>query len=90
MNISKRILISFLLMACCMICNAQITPPKQIDTLIITSLRYNEVDIEREDWPFKEIYKSKTDFKIGDSRYNIVEVNKWRKTSHYSIIEAGK
>lgn len=90
MKISKRILISFLLMACCMICNAQITPPKQIDTLIITSLRYNEVDIEREDWPFKEIYKSKTDFRIGDSRYNIVEVNKWRKTSHYSIIEAGK
>lgn len=90
MNVKKRILIGLLLLAYCAICNAQITPPKQIDTLIITSMRYNEADIEREDWPFEAIYKSKSDFKIGDKTYNIVEVNKWKKTSHYSIIEAHK
>ena len=90
MNVSKRILISFLMLVCGIVCHGQITPPKQIDTLIITSMRHNEVDIERKDWPFDAIYKSKTDFKIGEKRYNVVEVNKWKKTSHYSIIEAGK
>lgn len=90
MNVTKRILISVLMLAYCMISNAQITPPKQIDTLIITSMRYNEVDVERQDWPFDVIYKSKSDFKIGEKTYRIIEVNKWKKTSHYSIAEARK
>lgn len=90
MNATKRLLVCLILLASGFIGHAQINPPKQIDTLCITAMRYNEADVEKDDWPFREIYKSKTDFKIGNQTFYIMEVNKWRKTSHYSIVEKGK
>lgn len=86
----KRILIGLIGLLVSVICNAQITPTKQIDTLIITALRYNEAEVDKEDWPYDVIYKSKTDFKIGDKTYNIIEVNKWGRTTHYAIIDSKK
>ena len=86
----KRILIGLIGLLVSVICNAQITPTKQIDTLIITALRYNEAEVDKEDWPYDVIYKSKTDFRIGDKTYNIIEVNKWGRTTHYAIIDSKK
>lgn len=90
MKAMKKLIIGLILLGYGTICHGQITPPKQIDTLIITAMRYNEADVEKQDWPFEAIYKSKTDFRIGNQDLYIMEVNKWRKTSHYSIVEKGK
>ena len=86
----NRILLICLLLATGVVCSAQITPPEQIDTLYITSLRQNEVDIDRKDWPFEFICRSKTDFKIGDKTFRITEVNKWGKTSQYCMRDSKK
>ena len=81
----NKFLLTFLLLITGSVCSAQIAPPKQIDTLFITSIRHDEFDIPKDQWPFEIICKSKSDFTIGDSTYSIFEVNKWGKTSHYSI-----
>lgn len=81
----KRTLISFMLIISAVASYGQIKPPKQIDTLIITSLRFDGTDLENEEWPFHVIYKSKSDFVIGDRKYEILEVNKWKKTSHFTM-----
>ena len=81
----NKFLLTFLLLITGTVCSAQITPPKQVDTLIITSISHNEVEIPRDQWPFETVCKSKSDFTIGDNTYTILEVNKWGKNSHYSI-----
>lgn len=53
---------------------AQIRPPKQTDTLVITSVKYNYADILKENWPCKFIYKSTTSFKIADKEFKIIGV----------------
>lgn len=86
----KKILLGLAGLLVSVICNAQITPAKRIDTLVISTLKYNEVELEKEDWPFDTIYKSKSDFTIGDRTFNIAEVNKWGRNSHYVIVDPKK
>lgn len=67
----------FVLLAVCiltgMVCNAQLRPPVQTDTLIITGVKYNYADIRKENWPCSVIYKSTTMFSIGDSKFKILD-----------------
>ncbi len=69
----KRILLFLVcIIGFCIISKAQIAPPKQTDTLIITSVKYNYADIDQENWPCGVIYKSTTSFIIGDSEFPII------------------
>ena len=71
----KRILLFVVcIIGFCTPSKAQIAPPKQTDTLIITSVKYNYADIDQENWPCGVIYKSTTSFIIGDSEFPIVSV----------------
>ena len=67
----------FVLLAMCiltgMVCNAQLRPPVQTDTLIITGVKYNYAEIRKENWPCSVIYKSTTMFSIGDSKFKILD-----------------
>ena len=51
--------------------HAQLRPPVQTDTLVIKSVKYNYMDIKPENWPCEVIYKSTTDFIIGDQVFRI-------------------
>lgn len=68
----------FVLLAMCiltgMVCNAQLRPPVQTDTLVITGVKYNYAEIRKENWPCSVIYKSTTMFSIGDSKFKILDV----------------
>lgn len=70
----KSFLISVIAILFTFVCSAQIAPPKQTDTLIVTSVRYNYADIRKENWPADVIYKSTVSFQIGDNVFNIMEV----------------
>ncbi|MBO8445282.1 MAG: energy transducer TonB [Bacteroidetes bacterium] len=67
----------FVLLAVCvltgMVCNAQLRPPVQTDTLVITGVKYNYAEIRKENWPCSVIYKSTTMFSIGDSKFKILD-----------------
>lgn len=70
---------------------AQINPPKQTDTLIITSVKYNYADIKKENWPCDVIYKSTTSFRIGDEEFPILSANKFGdEVSFYVTDKEGK
>ena len=86
----KKILSGLVGLLVSVICNAQITPVKKIDTLVISTLKYNEVELEKEDWPLDTIYKSNSYFSIGDKTFDITEVNKWGRNSHYIIVDQKK
>ena len=86
----KKILSGLVGLLVSVICNAQITPVKKIDTLVISTLKYNEVELEKEDWPLDTIYKSKRHFSIGGKTFDITEVNKWGRNSHYIIVDPKK
>lgn len=64
-----------LLMALCLLtsslAHAQLRPPVQTDTLVIKLVKYNYMDIKPENWPCDVIYKSTTDFRIGDQVFRI-------------------
>lgn len=68
----------FVLLAMCiltgMVCNAQLRPPVQTDTLVITGVKYNYAEIRKENWPCSVICKSTTMFSIGDSKFKILDV----------------
>ena len=68
----------FVLLAMCiltgMVCNAQLRPPIQTDTLVIKGVKYNYAEIRKENWPCSVIYKSTTMFSIGDSKFKILDV----------------
>ena len=40
--------------------------PQQSDTLVITKMSYNYIEIQKENWPFKTVIKSPSRFIIGD------------------------
>lgn len=67
----------FVLLAVCvltgMVCNAQLRPPVQTDTLVITGVKYNYAEIRKENWPCSVIYKSTTMFSIGNSKFKILD-----------------
>lgn len=75
-NVMKRILLSLVLILSGILSNAQIKPPQQTDTLIITSVKYNFAEIREENWPCSVIYKSTTSFTIGEDVFTILEASK--------------
>lgn len=75
-QIMKRLIFSLIFGMLWASSSAQIKPPQQVDTLVITSVQYNYADIRKENWPCEYIYKSTTSFKIGDDEFPIVRVSK--------------
>lgn len=71
MNTIKSIIILAASLLTSSLAHAQLRPPVQTDTLIIQSVKYNFADIKPENWPCDVIYKSTTDFKIGDQTFMI-------------------
>ena len=72
----KKLLLILLFGLSIAICNAQIAPPKQTDTLVITSVKYNYADIYRSNWPCEIIYKSTENIRIANQTFNIAKVQK--------------
>ncbi|MCM1503505.1 MAG: energy transducer TonB [Bacteroidales bacterium] len=70
----KRFILSLAGLLAAIVSGAQIAPPVQTDTLIVTSVKYNFADIYRENWPADVIYKSTTEFIIGKDRFKIKKV----------------
>lgn len=59
------------------VCNAQLKPPTQVDTLVVVDLEYNYSSLSMNNWPFKYVYRSGTSFKFGDvGEFEIVGVNR--------------
>ncbi len=56
-------------------CNAQLTPPNQIDTLIVKQMKYNKIVVDKENWPFDVIYRSSEMFIFGSQKFKIIDVN---------------
>ena len=81
----RKVLFTGLWILCPILSAAQINPPKLTDTLYITSLKYNHMEVEEEDWPCEVIYRSSKDFRIGEKTFNILDFNKWGNNIHYSI-----
>ena len=72
----KRIFLSLVTILTSIILNAQIKPPQQTDTLVITSVKYNYAEIREENWPCNVIYKSTTSFTIGEDVFTILDASK--------------
>ena len=75
-------LLSFLFIG--YICNGQLKPPHQTDTLVIKSVTYNYSDILEENWPCEYILKSATHFEFGDQKFEIRNVEStWNNIVFY-------
>ena len=83
----KHIIFSIALLFSSLICNAQIAAPNQTDTLVITSVKYNYADINRENWPCEIIYKSMKDIRIGEQTFNIVNADKFMGTVTFTVYD---
>ena len=81
----KKSLILFSFLLSCFICNGQLKPPKQVDTLNIQSVTYNYSEILEENWPCKYILKSATHFQFGDQKFKIEEVETTRNIIFHLI-----
>lgn len=55
----------------CLCAYGQLPVPQQSDTLVITKMSYNYVEIQKENWPFKTVIKSPSRFIIGDQIFTI-------------------
>lgn len=84
--VMKRLLFIMLILTSA-ICYAQLPAPSQMDTLVITSMRYNYDDIDRENWPYHVIYKSTTYFEFGETKFEIDGIYKWRDGLHFTLID---
>lgn len=71
----KRVIISLIAIFVGIVCNAQLNPPVQVDTLCILSVKYNHMEIRKENWPCTFIYKSTTSFNICDREFTITGVS---------------
>lgn len=83
----KSIILSVALLFSALICNAQIAAPIQTDTLIISSVKYNYADINKENWPCDIIYKSTKDIRIGEQTFNIVNAGKFMGIVCFSVYD---
>ncbi len=72
------------------ICNAQIAPPKQTDTLVINAVKYNYADIYKSNWPCETIYKSTQDIRIGDKVFNVLDAKKFGGSDYILCIRCGR
>ncbi len=86
----KQILISLVFMLSGMLSYAQIRPPQQTDTLIITSVKYNYAEIREENWPCKVIYKSTTSFRIGEDVFTILDASKYGMDVEFLVTDNNK
>ena len=82
----KRLLFLMLILSSA-ICYAQLPAPSQMDTLVITSMRYNYDDIDRENWPYHVIYKSTTYFEFGEAKFEIDGIDKFGDGLHFTLID---
>ena len=69
------------------VCNAQLRPPVQTDSLVITGVKYNYADIRKENWPCSVIYKSTTMFTIGDSQFKIHGAHKGVGEIYFQVMD---
>lgn len=83
----KSLFLSLVLLLSAFICNAQIAAPIQTDTLIISSVKYNYADINKENWPCDIIYKSTKDVRIGAQTFNIVSAGKFMGIVCFSVYD---
>ena len=83
----KKILLLIIFSCCVVICNAQLQPPVQTDTLIITNVKYQYSNILKENWPFTTIYKSTSSFTLGDKKFKITNVEKTQGGILYTITD---
>ena len=70
------------------ICHAQLPAPCQIDTLIITCIRYNYDEIDRVNWPFSVIYKSTTFFKFAETKFVIQDITKLGDEIYFTVVNS--
>lgn len=84
--VMKRLLFLMLILSSA-ICYAQLPAPSQMDTLVITSMRYNYDDIDRENWPYHVIYKSTTYFEFGEAKFEINGIDKRGDGLHFTLID---
>lgn len=84
----RTVFLSILLLFCMSVCNAQIAPPKQTDTLIISSVKYNYADINQENWPCEVIYKSTRDIKIGNQTFNILKAERFLGPVNFTVYDS--
>lgn len=84
--VMKRLLFLMLILSSA-ICYAQLPAPSQMDTLVITSMRYNYDDIDRENWPYHVIYKSTTYFEFGEAKFEIDGIDKFGDGLHFTLID---
>ena len=82
----KRLLF-FMFILSSAICYAQLPAPSQMDTLVITSMKYNYDDIDRENWPYHVIYKSTIYFEFGEAKFEIDGIDKWGNGLHFTLID---
>lgn len=83
----KQILLLIIFSCCATICNAQLQPPVQTDTLIITDVKYQYSNIHKENWPFTTIYKSTSSFTLGNKKFKITNVEKSQDGILYTITD---
>lgn len=83
----KHLTLSIILLLIAFICNAQLAAPNQTDTLVISSVKYNYADINKENWPCEIIYKSTTDIRIGNQTFNIVNADKFMRIVTFSVYD---
>lgn len=86
----KKTAVSIVLVCLSAVCSAQLQPPRQTDTLQIISIRYNSMDILRENWPCELIYMSTTDFDICGQKFKIAYVLDSTKEYTYVLIDSTK
>ena len=71
----------------CLCAYGQLPVPQQSDTLVITKMSYNYIEIQKENWPFKTVIKSPSRFIIGDQIFTIKEAQSMsynnRKIAYY-------
>lgn len=84
----RTIFLSILLLVSMSVCHAQIAPPKQTDTLIISSVKYNYADINHDNWPCTVIYKSTQDIQIGNQTFNIVRAERFLGPVNFTVYDS--
>ena len=70
----KKLILILIILTAGYVCHAQLRPPVQTDTLEIISVKYNYMDIDKENWPCRFIYKSTTGFNICGQEFKIIDV----------------
>ncbi len=88
-TVMKRMILAVIMAITCIVCNAQIAPPKQTDTLVISKVDYNYAEIDRENWPCSVIYKSTTEFRIGRQRFKIKSAEMILGVVLFTVTEIG-